>query len=127
MSAGNGKSDDTIDRLISLMDRGVGAVSQRYQATAHLSARERSEQMDALIAQVEMLTREREALVKAVDGLMGQHTTLIKTVETLVNRSNAMEFDMDMLSTIDREQQKRIDAIERGAAILSAWVRRPFW
>lgn len=113
MSAGNGQSDDWNERLISLVDRGVGAISQRYPATAQLSARERSEQMDALIAQLESLTREHNALVKAVDGLL--------------KRAKATEVDIDCLSGFDRDQEQRIIAIERGAAILSAWARRSFW
>lgn len=116
MSAGNGKSEDFhIERLVSLVDRGLGAVSQRYPETAQLSARERSEQMDALIAHLDTLTREHNALVKAVDGLMAR-TTALESVTT-----------DQITEDLKREAFARIDAIERGAAVLSAWVRRPLW
>lgn len=137
MSAGNGKSDDfQIERLVSLVDRGVGAISQRYPATAQLSAHERSEQMDALIVQIETLTREHNALVKAVDGLMAQRKyddAWIHCFMARLEKLGIYAYDIQIdewrspLSERQRELHVRIDAIERGAAVLSAWVRRPLW
>lgn len=79
--------------------------SQSRRTTSQLSSQERSKVTDALIAQV-------GALTKANNELYAE----LKRLQSALNG----------LATFDREQDRRIDAIERGAAVLSAWVRRPW-
>lgn len=90
------------------------------RTTSQLSSAERSKVTDALIAQV-------GALTKANNELYAELKRLRVAVSGLSDFDREQDRRFDAFEELIEHAARRIDAIERGAAILSAWIKRPFW
>lgn len=109
MSAGNGNGRA---REFSL---AVMAADQ-----PSLSAREREAQRIAYTESVDHMATVLKETVRAHDALLARVAAMDTHLAHATKRHDTLR---DALIAQDR----RLDAIERGVAVLSAWIRRPFW
>jgi hypothetical protein len=56
-----------------------------------------------------------------------QRLVYIAAVDNIARAQRLTAREVDRLTAENRELLARLDAVERGATVLSAWVRRPWW